>query len=157
MRRPEDAIASCYNYYRLNALISESMSLGSFIENHPLGISGWNEHTLGWLKDYRIASVVKCFRFEDMKADTFTVLSDIVDLLGLDVNEDYLLDSIRASSKEEMGRSEQKHRSDAALRTQGERFVGEGRVGRASQVASDSEIKYIIEKTKYAREIIGYE
>jgi hypothetical protein len=155
-RKPEDAIASCYNYYQLNGLIDVSMSFGEFLYEHELGIDGWNEHTLGWLNNYQIGSIVRFFRFEDFKSKPEETLSEIVDLLGLNVDSDMISSAVNRSSKDNMARSEIMHRSSVVLRVQGQRFVGSGKVGRAREVASEQEISDICQRTKEAREILGY-
>lgn len=155
-RRPEDALVSCYKYYQLNGLVDKETSFGAFLHEHELGIDGWNRHTLGWLKNYQIGSIVRFFRFEDLKSKPEATLSEIVDLLGLYVDVEMIKAAVLASSKESMACSESKHRSSVVLRVQSEKFVGSGRIGRASEVASPEQIEEIRSKTKEACDILNY-
>ena len=156
-RRPEDAITSCYRYFRTNNYIAASVSLREFIEHHEMGMKGWNEHTLGWLSHYKVGSVIRHYSYEDLKTKTAETLGLIVDLLGLPVVENYISYAVQVGSRENMARSESLHRSSVALSQQNERFVGEGRIGGADMIASDEDVSYILAHTEEARKILGYQ
>ncbi|MDQ8188855.1 sulfotransferase domain-containing protein [Roseibacillus persicicus] len=156
VRNPEDALLSCYKYFRLNGKIQSGLSLRQFVEEHPQGLNGWINHTNGWVGQYRIGSVIRFYRFEDLRRNPHETMAEIIDLLGLEVCDDILNSAIEASSLEAMAVSEKKHRSNAALNLQNERFVGQAKVGGGAEVMNDELIALIRENTAEIRSNLGY-
>lgn len=154
VRNPEDALASCYRYFKLNKVIAESMSFMRFLEEHPMGLAGWKSHTNGWIGTYKIGRIVRAYRFEDLKNKPAMTLGAIVDLLGFPYDDEDIEFALKASSKAAMSISESKHRSTAALLSQNERFVGEGRIGGHDVVTGPSELDFIKKNTEMERALI---
>lgn len=163
VRRPEDAIASCYNYYKVNQYIDQNMPFSDFCEHELRGVDRWNDHVIGWLGEYSDKNEIRCFSYEDLIQKTEETFVQIIDLLGLPYIEEHVKFALENSSIDNMRASEAKHKSQLALHYQKESFVGKACVGSSKERITDAEIESVRERTQEARALItklgitGYE
>ena len=163
VRKPEDAIASCYNYFKLNKYIDADATFEEFFDHPKYGLDRWSEHITGWLGSYSDKNEIRCYSYESLINNTAEVLTEVIDLLGLPFNEDHLAYALENSSIDSMRASEAKHKSQLALHYQKESFIGKAMEGSAKTRINESQIAMVKERTTKARALItklgieGYE
>ncbi|MEM8722821.1 MAG: sulfotransferase domain-containing protein [Cyanobacteria bacterium P01_G01_bin.39] len=158
VRDPRDVIISYYCYLKnYTGAISKNTTISSFIRDKRYGIDTWIKHTESWLlKANNSHQIIRIFRYEEFIKDTKKNLWDIMDLIGIEVDNSTLEHSIKFSSKEYMRNSELKHNSTNVCNDNQNYFVRQGKVTKGESL-SEVDKKFIEDYTRDIAQMIGYE
>jgi hypothetical protein len=156
VRDPRKVLVSHYQFLRERKFISESQTLSEFIRTERHGATRWFNHAKGWYLGYSAGQIVQVFRYEDLVSDPKAQLSRLMDLLGVHLSEAELQAAIDASSKENMKKSQDSHRSTYLIKELKTTFVNSERTGKDS-VLSDEDKKFIEDETREIAQMLGYD
>jgi Sulfotransferase domain len=110
VRDPRDVFFSALNYRRLAGLTSQQLSDEQYAKHYiaargdpdfkSLGFGTWGSHALSWKNQSQFPVYV--VKYEDLKADTSSELSKIIDFIGIDVQQTMVDKAVNASSFDTM-------------------------------------------------------
>ncbi len=155
VRDPRDVILSYFHYRQKFGNIPNNYTLSDFIHHKDYGAIAWKKHTESWVKTIRSGQIIKPFRYEDFVKNTQEELHNLMDLLGIKVEESTLIEAIKLSSKENMSNSEINHSSDYLVKTQRTPFVRKGKATYGKEMSEEN--RQIIENiTRDTGKLLGY-
>ncbi|MEM7591328.1 MAG: sulfotransferase domain-containing protein [Cyanobacteria bacterium P01_A01_bin.83] len=156
VRDPRDVVKSYYFYLQnYVSSISPETSISSFIRDRKYGVNNWSEHTKSWLlKENNSRQIIRVFQYENFVKNTKENLRDLMNLIGLELDDLTLQQAIDFSSKEAMRNSEIKHDSNFSNKPKGV-FVRPNKASLGS-FFSEADNKFIEDNTRDIAQIIGY-
>ena len=120
VRDPRDVLLSALNYRRLNGVTPAQLSDRAYAEvfintgGDPTWkqqkFGTWASHARSWTSTDRFP--VKTIRYEDLRTDTRGVMRDVIDFMGLDIDDDTLDRAIKASSFDALRAIEIREKAD---------------------------------------------
>ena len=158
VRDPRDVIISSY-FYRQNYVgsIPPETEFSSFIRDKKYGVNTWTEHTKSWLLNKNNSNqIIKVFWYEEFIRDTKKNLRDLIDLIGIEIDNTALEQAINFSSKEYMRNSEIKHNSTKFSDNCKNYFVRQAKVTKGKSL-TEADKKFIEDNTRDIAQILGYE
>jgi len=150
VRNPRDVLLSALNYRRLNGVTKAQLSDRAYAEmfistggdptwkQQKMGT--WSSHATSWTGTDRFP--VKTIGYEQLKADTHTVMRDAIEFMGLDIADEALVGAIKSSSFESLRAMEIREKADPKRKQglflgdtrtskQGVFFMNKGRTGQS--------------------------
>ena len=100
IRNPFNVMLSYYKY--LSALNVINMDFSKFLRSKKFGLETWVSHTESWLRKSKGGHRLQIVRYEDLSRDTFKTTESIFKILGVEIDEKILKDSVELSSFSEM-------------------------------------------------------
>jgi hypothetical protein len=155
VRDPRKVLVSYYQFLRERKFIPESQTLSDFIRTERYGAKRWSNHAKGWYLSYSAGQIIQVFLYEDFAANPQAQLSRLMDLLGLQLSETELQAAVEASSKENMQKSQDTHRSTYLIKELKASFVNPEQSGK-DQALSDEDRKFIEDETREIAQMLGY-
>jgi hypothetical protein len=110
VRNPVDVLVSYFNYTNTVKIIYFD-SFSTFIRHENRGIKAWINHTQSWLNRKAYHQKIYVVKYEDLVQNPAETLTDLGNMLGYSFSEEDVLESIQASSMENMRESEELYRS----------------------------------------------
>lgn len=152
VRDGRDVAVSYYYYLQKIGKIASDIPFSSFVGRFTKdgigGLGNWSEHVETWLKKTNGSNLL-LIKYEDMLSDTARELKKVIQFAGLEVDENRVVNAVRASLFEEMQKLEVKQHDDYFARygakNEDIRFVREGKVGNwRSYFSEEDEQKFLI-------------
>ncbi|NJM87068.1 MAG: sulfotransferase domain-containing protein [Hydrococcus sp. RU_2_2] len=155
VRDPRDVMVSYYYYLKSCCRITENYPLTDFIHHETYGVDAWVNHTTSWFYTVKPGQIVQLFLYEEFIQEPVKQLGQLMNLIGLKIEESNLVKAIELSSKENMRKSFKQHTSTYLTQIYKGNFVRRAEVTKGQELC-DEDKKIIEEKTKDIAKIIGY-
>lgn len=111
IRNPVDVLVSYFNYTNdIKVVYFDSFS--TFIRHDRRGIKAWINHTENWLNRMMYHQKMYVIKYEDLIHNPEETLKNLGTMLGYELSNDIVLESIQASSMENMIKSETLYRDN---------------------------------------------
>jgi hypothetical protein len=154
IRDPRDVMVSYFWF--LKNLGSWNEDLHHLIHSPTNGIEAWCRHVEGWIEKTPATSHLFSIRYEDMRSDTFKVLTKIYTLLGHEIPGEVLNQAIELSSFENMKKLEAEYKNSGDFRFPEFKFVRKGKSGDYLTEISEEDLKFINEKASRWLALFNY-
>ncbi len=158
VRDPRDVVVSEYAFYqqsrRIDCTFQEFFPL--FVQGKSNGYGRWADHVRSWL-DSRLAATgnLLVIRFEELKAETESVLSKALAFLGGKADAEQVR---RAVANNTVAKMRDKEKQSPQLVTrEGHRYIRAGSVGGWRENLSDAEVQMIEQQAGDMLERMGYQ
>ena len=157
VRDPRDVVISYFSYLKnYTESIPKETDISSFIRDERLGVNAWTKHTVSWLsKENNSNQIIKLFLYEDFLKNTKGSLADLMDLIGIEVDDSVLEQAVSFSSKEYMRNSEIKHNSKKLSNNCENYFVRQAKATKGKSLI-EIDKKFIENNTREIAQMIGY-
>ena len=146
VRNPVDVMISYYNF-RVQ-LGHYNGDFGGFIKSPMYGALCWCEHVHNWIEKTSETISYKLIKYEDLKANTVSTMSDLYDDLGLNVEREVIEQSVEMSSLEKMRTLEERFNYSSRPQFNKFQFVGEKKKGVRRSDIKQSDLDYLMDITK---------
>jgi hypothetical protein len=156
VRDPRDAIVSYYYYTKERNSISPDWTISQFIRSDKYGIKAWLKHTQSWYLTLKQGQNIQIINYEKLVANPQQQIANIMDLLGITMEEHILEKAIILSSKSKMKESENKHRSTYIIQNNSRQFVRDKKAQRGKDL-SEVDREYIENMTRDIAQKLGYD
>jgi hypothetical protein len=142
LRDPRDSLVSYYHYHKREEK-NFHLQLGEFLRSEKIYPGHWDDHVRGWVLDHReLLSNIIVVRYEELRRDTSTVLSQVLDFIGISFTETDIRHAIEMSSFDRMRELEMKYPTGPKADSS-ERFVRKGKVGNWIEELSKADVLFI--------------
>ncbi|MFB2918689.1 sulfotransferase domain-containing protein [Aerosakkonema funiforme] len=155
VRDPRDVLISYYHYLKSFGAIPNNWTISELIRDRKFGTEAWNQHTKGWYVSNKEGQNIQLFYYEEFIKNPQANLDRLMDILGIKMTEEELQEAIKLSSKENMRKSEEAHRSTYVIKTQETRFVRKGEAAGGKSL-NEEDKKYVEDATREVAQLIGY-
>ena len=142
IRNPFNVMTSYYSF--LTSLKIVNMSFEDFIRHKNYGVNNWILHTESWLKKNRGGHRLYLIRYEDLKKDTLQTVSQLIEMLGWNIDSEIIKKAIVLSSFDEMKKLENKYSKNNPKYNLD--FVRKGKLG--AKMMKENDYNYIYTKTE---------
>ena len=107
VRNPVHVLSSYYDY--LVGLKLFDGSVEQLVSDPIFGVSAWASHTMGWLNKLQPEVCVCLVKYEELRSDARSVLQQLYDLFGLEVEPSVISSAIERSGFNAMRAEEKKY------------------------------------------------
>jgi hypothetical protein len=160
LRDPRDVVVSEYHYQKRIRVYDKTFGdfVVEFVKGKTNQFCSWYEHVKSWLtagSGERLALYV--VKYEDMRHRTRDVVGEVLDFLGVSVNENVVENAIRNNTIEKMREKEDSVEKIVFKNSRQDiRFVRQGAVEGWLQTLSADQVRLIEECTWEILEQFGY-
>lgn len=144
VRDPRDVMVS-YWWFRKH-LGHFSGGLSEFIRSEAYGIDTWCRHVQGWVEKTPAMTSIDFVRYEDLRQDPLKAMNRIYTLLGYQLLQTILEESLALSSFENMKKMEAYYNYGGNFRFPGFRFVRKGEAEAYHSEMSEHDVQFINQK-----------
>lgn len=155
VRDPRDVMVSHYHFLKDRQLIDQGTSLSQFVRHPNHGAPAWATHTLGWYSTFEPGQNIQLFRYEDFLERPQYQLARLMSLLGIPVNQAALEEAVDLSSKQNMKKSGNVHRSVVVTQILEAPLVRQAMATQGREL-DPSDRQYIEETTRDVARMVGY-
>ena len=155
VRDPRDVALSEYAYQTALGLVNDDLDayLAKFLADGVNPFASWREHVESWLKAPLGPEQLLIVRFEDLRADAFQTLVQIVEFLGLTPDRARIRAAIANNTVEKMKAKEKETPQRASARGQ---FIRSGSSGGWRKNLTPEQVALFGQQVAEAMERLGY-
>jgi hypothetical protein len=154
VRDPRDVMVSYYYFLKKLGLFNHDLT--KLVHSQIYGIEAWCRHVQGWVEKTTASDSIDFVRYEDIKSAPLGVLTRIYTLLGHQIPQEILEQSIELSSFENMKKLEAYCNYGGDFRFPGFEFVRKGEAGGYRTEISKEDLELINEKASRWLSVFGY-
>ena len=154
IRDPRDVLVSYYKFMR--DLLGYRKDLPAFIRDKKYGIDSWANHTRTWLENMPATARFKVVRFENLKMNTASVISELFLHMGIRVNETVINRAVEKSSFEKMQKLEMDSVTDLLGKRQNYRFLRRGKTAGYRDELDENDRRYIEKRVSQYMKYFDY-
>ncbi len=154
IRDPRDVMVSYYWFLKKLSAFSDDLS--GLIHSQQYGIEAWCRHVQGWVEKPPASDKIDFIRYEDMKLKPLKVLTRIYTLLGYNIPDAVLEESIELSSFENMKKLEAYYNHGGDFRFPEFEFVRKGKSGGYKSEISPMDLEVINQTASRWLKLFGY-
>jgi hypothetical protein len=155
VRDPRDVALSEFAYQTALGLVADDLDayLPKFLKHGVNPFASWREHVDSWLRAPLSPEQLLIVRFEDLRADAFTTLVQIVEFLGLTPDEQKIHAAIANNTVEKMKAKEKETPQRASKKGQ---FIRSGSSGGWRKNLTPAQAELFGQHAAEAMERLGY-
>jgi hypothetical protein len=155
VRDPRDVALSEYAYQTALGLVEQPLDdyLIRFLTKGVNPFSSWNEHVQSWLSAPLSPDQLLIVKFEDLRKDSVTAVSDIIRFFGVTPDEVRIRQAIANNSVERMKAKEKETPQRASKKGQ---FIRSGSVGGWRANLNEAQIKIVRDHASELLNRLGY-
>jgi len=155
VRDPRDVALSEYAYQTALGLVNDNLDdyVQKFVTRGVNPFACWRDHVESWLSAPLGPEQLLIIRFEDLRADSFQTLVQIVEFLGLTPDETRIRAAIANNTVEKMRAKEKETPQRASAKG---RFIRSGSAGGWRNSLSPAQVQFFGQHAADAMERLGY-
>jgi len=155
VRDPRDVALSEYAYQTALGLVNEPLDdyLPKFLTKGVNPFASWSAHVNSWLTSPLTPEQLLVVKFEDLRRDTITGVSEIISFFGLTPNEAQIRQAVANNSVERMKAKEKESPQRASKKGQ---FIRSGSVGGWRANMTEAQVSIVRKHAGSLLERLGY-